>query len=227
MKYIIHTHIKRQNYVDNYLIPSLEKQGIDSDDIFVVFDDGTNGNLKSFLYSLKSILTIPVLNEEKGIWHLQDDVIISKDFKKKCEMYAKKDMIINGFVSNNYNKNALKYTGKQPVKYMWLSMPCIYIPNKYVSEFLTWIDNVRNLEVNDYKKRYKSNRHDDFFMYMFMQEVHGNESCYNLKPNLVDHIDYIIGNSINKPRKEQVRGFYYKNLDLVEKLEREYKDGIL
>lgn len=227
MKYMIHTHPKRSFYVDNYLIPSLEKQGIDSDDIYVVLDTDGVGNLKSFLYSLKMILTIPVLNEEKGIWHLQDDVIISKDFKKKSEMYAKKDMIINGFVSNNYNKNALKYTGKQPVKYMWLSMPCIYIPNKYINEFLTWIDNVKNLEVNEYKRRYKSNRHDDFFMYMFMQEVHGKSSCYNLKPNLVDHIDFLIGNSINKPRKEQVRGYYYQDLDLVEDLERNYKDGIL
>lgn len=227
MKYMIHTHPKRSYYVDNYLIPSLEKQGIDSDDIYVVLDTDGAGNLKSFLYSLKMILTIPVLNEEKGIWHLQDDVIISKDFKKKSEMYAKKDIIINGFVSNNYNKNALKYTGKQPVKYMWLSMPCIYIPNKYINEFLTWIDSIKNLEVNEYKRRYKSNRHDDFFLYMFMQEVHGKSSCYNLNPNLVDHIDYLIGNSINKPRDTQVRGFYFKDIDLVEQLERDLKNDIL
>lgn len=225
MIYMIHTHPRRSEYVDNYLIPSLIKQGIDEDDIYVVLDSDGNGNLKSFLYSLKMILTIPILKEQKGIWHLQDDVIVSNDFKKKTENYGKKDLIINGFVSSNYNKMKLEKTGKQPIKECWLSMPCIFIPNRLVKDFLDWLDRVKNLEINDYKNKYKSNRHDDFFFYCFMQEMKGNEYCYNLKPNLVDHIDFLIGNSINKPRLKQVRGYYFKDLDLVEKLERELNEG--
>lgn len=224
MKYLIHTHPKRNNYVDNYLIPSLINSGINEDDIYVILDSDGNGNLKSFLYSLKMILTIPILKEETGIWHLQDDVIISKDFKKKTETYAKKDLIINGFVSSNYNRKKLTLTGKQKVENMWLSMPCVFIPNRLVKEFLNWLDSVKNEERNEYKIRYKSNRHDDFFLYWFMQEKHQEEYCYNLKPNLVDHIDFLIGSSINKPRDKQVRGYYYKDYDLVEKLERDLQN---
>lgn len=224
MKYMIHTHPKRSKYVDNYLIPSLINQGIDEDDIYVVLDTDGAGNLKSFLYSLKIIKTIPILNEEIGLWHLQDDVIVSKDFKKKAEMYAKKDVIVNGFVSSNYNKMKLKKTGKQPVKESWLSMPCMFIPNRLINDFLNWLDSVKNEDRLDYKKRYKSNRHDDFFFYMFMQEMKASEYCYNLKPNLADHIDFLVGASINKPRTKQVRGYYFKDLDLVEELERKLKN---
>lgn len=221
MNYMIHTHYKRENYVYNYLIPSMVNQGIERENIYVILDDEDVGNLKSFLYSLKMILELKL---EKGVWHLQDDVIISKDFKKKSKMYAKKDVIVNGFVSSNYNKSKLKLTGKQNVKDMWLSMPCIYIPNRLIKEFLSWIDRVKSEDRCEYKRRYKSNRHDDFFLYMFMQEMKSKEYCYNLKPNLVDHIDYLIGNSINKPRTKQVRGYYYKDLDLVEELERRLKN---
>lgn len=221
---MIHTHIKRLKYVENYLCQSLENQGINENDIYIVLDDKNNGNLQSFIYSLKCIINTKVLAEEKGIWHLQDDVIISKDFKKKCETYAKKDCLINGFVSSNYNKKKLKLTGKQEIKNSWLSMPCIYIPNKYVKEFLNWLDNVKNSDFNDYKQKYKQNRHDDFFLLMYLEELHKNDFVYNLKPNLVDHIDFLIGNSINKPRKDWVRGYYFEDLDLVEKLEREIKN---
>lgn len=211
MKYMIHTHIKRLYYVENYLYTSLINQGINENDIYLVVDDG-KGNLQSFIYSLKCIINTPELLKEDGVWHLQDDVIVSKDFKKKSESYAKKDSIINGFVSSNYNKKKLDLTGKQEIKNSWLSMPCIYIPNKYIKEFLTWLDDVKNLEFNDYKNKYKQNRHDDFFLLMFLEERHKNDYVYNLKPNLVDHIDFLIGNSINKPRKEWVRGYYFKYL---------------
>ena len=215
---MIHTHPSRNYYVDNFLIPSLINQGIDEDDIYVVLDSDSMGNLKSFLYSLKMINSIPVLKEEIGVWHLQDDVIISKDFKKKSEMYAKKDLIINGFVSSNYNKLKLKKVMKQPINESWLSMPCIFIPNRLIKEFLEWIEIVKHEDRCEYKRRYKSNRHDDFFLYMFMQERHNDEFCYNLKPNLVDHIDFIVGASINKARTKEVRGYYFKDLDLIEEL---------
>ena len=224
MKYMIHTHIKRLWYVEDFLIPSMVKQNINEEDITVVLDDKNKGNLQSFLFSLKAILKDEELKKEDGIWHLQDDVIISKDFKKKCEYYGKKNTIINGFVSNTYNSLKLENTGKQPLKKSWLSFPCIYIPNKFIEGFLSWIDVVRKDERNDYKKRYESNRHDDFFMFMFLEEVHGNIDVYNLKPNIVDHIDYLIGNSINKPRKEKVTGYYFMDKDLIKKLEKELKE---
>lgn len=223
MKYMIHTHIKRLWYVEDFLIPSMVKQGINEDNIIVILDDTNKGNLQSFLFSLKHILKNPLLKNEKGIWHLQDDVLISSDFKKKSEYYGKKDTIINGFVSNTYNSLKLKNTGKQPLKNCWLSFPCIYIPNKYIEGFLSWLNVVKKEDRNDYKKRYESNRHDDFFMFMYLEETQGNINVYNLKPNIVDHIDYLIGNSINKPRKEHVTAYYFEEKELVKKLEKEVK----
>ena len=44
----------------------------------------------------------------------------------------------------------------------------------------------------------------------------------NLKPNLVDHIDYLLGGTvINKERKNKnVRAVWFEDLDLVENLEK-------
>jgi hypothetical protein len=224
MKYMIHTHIKRLWYVEDFLISSMIKQGINEDDIVIVLDDKNIGNLKSFLFSLKSILKDESLKNEQGIWHLQDDVLLSSDFKKKSEYYAKKNTIINGFVSSTYNSLKLKNTGKQPLKNSWLSFPCIYIPNRYIEGFLSWIDVVRKEDRNDYKQRYESNRHDDFFMFMYLEETQGNIDVYNLKPNIVDHIDYLIGNSINKPRKEPVTGYYFEDEISRKRLEKELKE---
>lgn len=218
MKYIIHAVPKRIKYIKNHLIPDMEKQGIDLKDILIFNDSNKRGNLQAFLDSVDYIINY--LSDEKGIWHLQDDVIISDNFKEETE--KANDNIINGFVSKNYNSRKLELIGIQPIKNTWLSFPCVYIPNKYLIGFMNWINKVKDIDNSlEYKKRYESNRHDDFFFYEYIRKNHKKDYVINLNPNIVDHIDYLIGGSINKKRKEQVRGYYFKDLYKIENLEKE------
>lgn len=225
MKYMIHTHPKRLWYVNDYLVPSMIKQGINPDNIFIFNDSNKRGNLQSFLDSLDWILN-NYGYAEIGFWHLQDDVIICKNFKEITEdSKVAWNHIVNGFVSSDYNSQKLKLIGWQDVKNSWLSFPCVYIPNKLIYGFMCWIDKAKTKDNKmEYKRRYESNRHDDFFFYEFLRRKHKEQEVLNLKPNLVDHIDYLVGGSINKPREKQVRGYYFEDLDLVEKLERKLKN---
>ena len=228
MKYMIHTYPKRLWYVNKYLVPSMIKQGINQEDIFIFNDSNNRGNLQAFLDSLDWIWNTYGY-AEIGFWHLQDDVIISKDFKERTQDNTIADNnVVNGFVSSNYNSRKLNLTGWQEVKNSWLSFPCVYIPNKYIGSFMNWLEKAKTKDNTlEYKRRYESNRHDDFFFYEFLRKRCKDDMVLNLKPNLVDHIDFLIGGSINKPRKEQVRGYYFEDLDLVEKLERNIKNEIL
>lgn len=219
MKYLIHTIPKRLWYVENYLISSMLKQGIKKKDIFIYNDEKGYGNLFAFLDSLEYIKNN--LSEENGIWHLQDDVIISRDFKEVTEIKGN-EMVVNGFV-NKYYANVEKYGLVKPDDY-WYSFPCIYIPNKYVNEFLDWIDKVKYS--SPYRNKYNKKRYDDWFFYKFMKEKHNEDYMYNLKPNIVDHVDYLLGGTTGTRKNKPVRAEYFNDIDLVEKLERRIKDDL-
>ena len=126
MKYMIHTYPKRLWYVNDYLVPSLIKQGIKKENIYIFNDSNKRGNLQAFLDSVDYIINF--LPNEKGLWHLQDDVIICKNFKELSEMIDE-EIVNNGFV-NKWYANVEK-SGRVKVKDYWYSFPCVYIPNKY------------------------------------------------------------------------------------------------
>lgn len=223
MKYIVHTYPKRLWYVEKYLVPSMTKQGIKKNDIYIYNDEHGFGNLFAFLDSLKFIQDN--LSNIKGLWHLQDDVIISKDFKERTETISKvnKDnIVVNGFV-NKYYANVEK-CGRVNVLEYWYSFPCIFIPNRYIDGFLKWIDKKKYESI--YKRRYNKGRYDDWFFYKYLQEEHPTDTMVNLKPNLVDHIDYLIGYTSGTRSKKAVRSEYFKDLDLVKDLERSIKNDL-
>lgn len=220
MKYLIHSVPKRIWYVEKYLVPSMIKQGIKMSDIFIYNDKNKFGNLFAFLDSLEYIND--VLSKEKGIWHLQDDVIISKDFKKITEKEGK-EIVVNGFVNKNYAN--VEKSGIVNVKEYWYSFPCIYIPNRYIDDFLNWIEKVKT--ESPYRKRWNKGRYDDWFFYKFLEEEHPLDKMINLKPNLVDHIDYLLGYTTGTRSKTEVRAEYFEDLDLVKMLERNIKNDEL
>lgn len=219
MKYLIHTYPKRLWYVEKYLIPSMVKQGIKKKDIYIYNDEKGFGNLFAFLDSLEFILKN--LSEEKGIWHLQDDVIISKDFKNVTEEVGK-DKVVNGFV-NKWYANVEK-TGVVSVDDYWYSFPCCYIPNRYIDDFINWLEKEKYNA--PYRKRYNKGRYDDYFFYKFLQIEYPLDKMINLKPNLVDHVDYLLGYTSGTRSKIPVRSEYFNDLDLVEKLEKEIKNEL-
>lgn len=219
MKYMIHSVPKRRWYVDNYLIPSMKEQGIKDEDIYLYEDVYMIGNLPSFLESLKWINEN--LSNERGLWHLQDDIIISRDFKEVTEIEGK-EWVVNGFVNKNYAN--IEKDGLVKPKDYWYSFPCVYIPNKYIDDFLNWIEVVKGKA--PFRNRYNQKRCDDWFFYKFLEEEFPIDYMYNLKPNLVDHVDYLLGYTTGKRSKKQVRSEYFEDLDKVIELERKIKNEL-
>ena len=215
MKYVIHACTQRMWYVTEFLVPSLEQQGID--DILIKCDEKGIGNLENCMNIFAHITT------PGGTWHLQDDIIVCHDFKERTNEPSYD--IICGFVSPN--DEHLKYEGYVAPKDMWWSFPCIYIPNNLARECANWY-----YEYAKYKGIYswmiKNTKYDDYFFREFLMLRYPNYKVLNLKPNLVDHVDYLMGGTtINKEREKKfktVRAKWFNDKYLVDELEIKIKE---
>ena len=217
IKYMIHTYPKREWYVLDYIVPSMIKQGINKDDIIICSDRDNLGNLKSFISSLKLV--------EYDTWHLQDDIIISSEFKDKTEVLSYLNTIVCGFVHYDFNTGSTLCTGFALPKFMFMSFPCIFIPKKYSDRFLYWLEFSKTKE--KYQKEISSGKNDDLLFYNFINEEYPKMKIYNCKPCLVDHVDYLIGGSSINNRHflgEPIRAFYWKEEKLVKDLEKRLKN---
>lgn len=212
--YMIHTFPTRMWYVEKYLIPSMQKQGCENISVYV--DEKHEGSMKAHM---NSFLQLP--DDNSGTWHLQDDVIISKNFKTEAEAYN--GGIVCAFASAMYDKD--KPAGIVDIKDHWFSFPCIRIPNKIARSCAEWVfQYIIGNEV--YSHFWRSGRNADWVFWMYVKDYCKTLKVLNLAPNLVDHVDYLIGGSANATsRKEPCRSKYWEDEDLVEELERKLKDG--
>lgn len=221
IKYMIHTCLEREQYVKNILVPFLVKQGIKKSDIHIWLDKERVGNLASWVASCKWVAATQ--DSKASIWHLQDDVIPSKRFKEVTE----RDFpgIANGFCNERFEGERTNYIGEVPVSGSWFSHPCKLIPNSMAVRFVEWYENdcVPN---NLFPEYVSTGKCDDS---LFREYVIVNESktpTINLFPNIVDHIDFLIGGTvINKQRKGK-RQAYWRDEALdkaVEELEEKLK----
>lgn len=214
MKYLIHTMPARYWYVTDYLIPSMLQQGIKFDDIDIYTDAAGEGCLKSTLKSFKA-------RPDTGYtWHIQDDVIISSSFKEVTEYIQNYEgnIVVCGFASC-YDKHAAA-TGTTKPEHMWYSFPCIGIPNVYAHEFVEWIEN--NDDESDLIYIH-NNMFDDYLFKRFMQQEHPKTQVFNLNPNIVNNIDYLIGGSIISKREEKIESLYWCEPELIEDLKERLK----
>ena len=214
-KYIIHACLDRMWYIDDYLIPSMIDQGIDPSDIKVGCDTKRVGNLQSCMDIFSHITQIG------GTWHMQDDVIICRDFKKRTEeisMEHSHDVVCGFVIEKDGNSKHVGYVKPQE---MWWSFPCIWIPNNLARECVHWFYDVARYK-SIYSWMIPTKKYDDYFFKEFMIVNYPDYKVLNLKPNLVDHIDYLLGGTvINKERKNKnVRAVWFEDLDLVENLEK-------
>ena len=211
-KYIIHACPQRMWYVTDYLVPSMRDQGIDP---LVVCDTGA-GNLETCMKIFMN------MNHLGGTWHLQDDIIICKDFAERTRalVESKPDVVICGFVVRG-DGNA-KYVGYVKPVEKWWSFPCIYIPNKLACECAEWF---YHEGAKKHPARTQARKYDDYFFKKFLKICYPDYPVLNLKPNLVDHIDYLIGDSvINRGRQSKdVRALWFDDQDLVNELEAKLK----
>lgn len=201
-KIVIHTYPARLWYVNNFLVPSLIDQGLT--DIIIFNDKYHIGNLMAFILSLKNI---------GDAWHLQDDVIISKDFAKRIKKYKN---ISCGFCAEGFQTEIVE--GTTNIKNMWYSFPCLFIPGNIAEEFYSWFkDQEKNI---DFIQMINTGKMDDLIFKEYLQQKHPDMLIDNIVPNLVDHIDFLIGGSIcNKARKKIARAKYFPDPELVKDLE--------
>lgn len=213
MKYMIHTCNKRRWYVNKYLIPSMLDQGIQKDEICVAVDTANEGIL---LATMKMFDYVGRTEDwDKGVWHLQDDVVLSNTFKQRTdELYGK---IICGFCSR-YDES--KRFGLVDTKEMWYSFPCIYINNKIAKDCADWFFQFAVYR-NEYKEMIEQKKYADFMFKKFLKMYHADLKCFNVNPNLVDHIDYLIGGSVANSNRDikQVRAYYWKEQSVIQQLQ--------
>ena len=193
-KYMIHACPPRMWYVEEFLIPSMLEQGIEKADIIVWNDTEKLGNLSACMAAFES------LTGRGGTWHLQDDVVICADFAKRTKKYDKG--VVFGFC-NRYFKDDPSIAGTVYAEDMWHSFQCVRIPNEIAREAVNWIRSGGPDKIPEAAILVKLNKGDDTLFREFFLEKHGRETVVNLAPNLVNHIDYMIGG----PVTNQWRGF--------------------
>ena len=219
MRYMIHAYPGRMWYVNEFLIPSMKEQGIKDEEIKVWEDKAGKGNLfacmDSFIFCGE--------NTNDGTWHIQDDVIIARDFAVKTRQYN--SGVVCGFVHPKWGPNA-NYFGSRGSTDLWYSFQCIRIPDKMAGECGVWFyTTAMKSKKQEYRSRIERKKHDDDFFRYFLLAKYPNTQVMNLKPNLVDHIDYLIGGTlINANRNEKInRAAYFEDDDLVDELEQKLK----
>ena len=210
MRILIHGCYKREKYVYEHLIPSLKAQGVE--DVRVWMDVSKEGNLKNALNSFRACSLL-----DGGTWHLQDDVIISSDFAKIATEHDKG--LVCGFGNAEWEGGRITRTGLRPAKYMWFSFQCLRVPAWLAGAFYEWY---YTKAVNDpeYAEFINLDGYDDFFFRKFIVAEYPELPVVNLNPNIVDHIDYLLGGTAIGLRKDGKphRSAYWKDEKLIDDL---------
>ena len=200
MKVMIHACNQRLWYVHKYLVPSLKAQGIDDVNIFLDI------NHLGCVYACMKAFSL--CTGDGHTWHLQDDVVIAPNFRELAESYDWFDGIVCG-ICTRYDD------GKKPVyntpaterNQMWLSFPCIRIPDVLARSCAFSFNHCAG-----YEKWKQTNRGDDMVFRTFLKKSCPSAPYINAKPNLVDHVDYLLGWSTSKvkaPRKYPSRAKFF------------------
>lgn len=213
MKFLIHACPQRRWYVDRFLVPSLKAQG--AENIEVWCDIEKKGNLKACMESFAA------RSGDGGTWHLQDDVIICHDFVERCEEHD--EGVVFGFCCRNFNDRLDAY-GDVYIPDAWNSFQCVRIPDQYARECADWVFSEawrKESASMELPILWDLNKGDDTFFHEFMLCRHGYETAENLKPNLVDHIDHLIGgSSLHLWRDFIARAEYFDDLYLIDELKK-------
>ena len=209
--YMIHAVPQRMWYVQDYLLPSLLEQGIAQSDITVYNDENKDGNLRACMKAFSQCC-----NEQGGTWHIQDDVCICKDFKERTEWYD--HGLVCGFSSLLYDGDIEEKKGAVSRENMWFSFPCIRIPDVWAQECADWVLN--HIVGNPVYERYwKKGANDDWAFRTYLKEFHKDCVALNIMPNLVDHVDYLLGGGTGGQRSRPVRSQYWDSDECVKLLE--------
>ena len=216
MNIMIHACPQRMWFVEDFLIPMLKEQGAENIDVWN--DVHKHGNLKSCMDAFAS------MEGDGGTWHIQDDVLPCHDFVKRCEEHD--EGLVYGFCCRNFN-DRLDAAGEVYVCDAWNSFQCVRIPNKYARECSEWVYS-KKWQTESYLPElqilFGLNKGDDTFFHEFIQIRHGHETALNLKPNLVDHVDWLVGGSALQTWRDYIaRAEFFEDQYLVDELSERIK----
>ena len=205
--------MKRIWYVQSYLVPSMIEQGIPKDHIRVYLDKNRIGNLRAFIDSCNRLNYWCDTYDINGVWHLQDDVIICKNFAEKTELLDDAGLVC-GFTCD-YEEKPQPGTFLLSEEKMWFSFPCIRIPTSILKEFTNWA-NLNLWQSNYFRESVRRNNADDLVFREWLYDNYGNTTHLNVAPNLVNHIDDLLDGSVVSPhRTANTRSLFWEDDDLV------------
>lgn len=209
--YLIRTIPERRWYVDEFLIPSIIEQGVDERYITVYEDTEKQGNLPACIAAFKSKADL-----FGGTWYLQDDVVVSSKFVETTTAYD--TGIVCGFCSEY---DSFRRAGWVNTDQMWFSFPCIRIPNYVAKEFTTWLETPAIQQ--KYSMEIQARKYDDsLFRYWAINNYVVNLAL-NLNPNIVNHVDYLLGGSVTNKRHKKIVSAYWEEPEIVQQLEEKLK----
>ncbi|MBQ4360784.1 MAG: hypothetical protein II767_11065 [Proteobacteria bacterium] len=216
MKILIHACPQRMWYVNGFLIPMLQEQG--AENIEVYNDTEKKGNLRACMDSFAA------RQGDGGTWHIQDDVLPSRDFVKKCIEHD--EGLVYGFACRNFGDRLDAYGIVYAVD-AWNSFQCVRIPDAYARECAAWVRGEKWITQSPSPElpiMYKLGNGDDTFFHEFMACMHPYDVAENLKPNIVEHVDWLLGgSSIQKWRDYIARAEFFEDTDLVDELRERIK----
>lgn len=213
MRVLIHACPQRMWYVEEFLVPGLREQG--AEDIEIWNDAEGLGNLEACLRAFET------RTGAGGTWHIQDDVLPCRDFVERCRELD--EGVVYGFTCRNFG-DRLDAWGHVYAQDAWHSFQCVRIPDKYARACAAWVRSgawEHESSMPELPILQKLGQGDDSFFHEFMICRHGGETVYNVRPNLVEHVDWLIGgSSIQKWRDYLARAEYWADPELVEALRR-------
>lgn len=215
--YLIHCSTKRLWYVKELLIPSMLKQGIQQKDILIYQDKNRIGNLRAWVDSCNRISLHCKNHDIDGVWHLQDDVVISKNFKQMTEQYD--TGLVCGFTCAYDREPEPGYFHLYQEK-MWFSFPCIRIPSDILSEFTDWA-NINLWQSEYFNLCVRKNNSDDLVFREWLYDNHADMEHLNLAPNPVNHVDKLIGGSLANPQRDKEQdtmSIFWDEQDVIDNL---------
>ena len=109
----------------------------------------------------------------------------------------------------------------------WNSFQCVRIPDAYARECAAWVRGEKWITQSPSPElpiMYKLGNGDDTFFHEFMACMHPYDVAENLKPNIVEHVDWLLGgSSIQKWRDYIARAEFFEDTDLVDELRERIK----
>lgn len=215
MKILIHACPQRMGYVENFLLPELLKQGAEEVEIWNDID--RRGNLLACMESFRC------REGDGGTWHIQDDVFPSHDFVARCLEHD--EGIVNAFCCSQFGDDPAAL-GRVYAPSAWHSFQCIRIPDPLARECAAWVFSGKwqASPSAELPILWQLEKGDDSFFHEFLQMEHGGETVYNLAPNLVEHIDWLLGGSVlHSWRDYLARADFFQDLNRLEDLKPKIK----